>query len=133
LVGTTPGDGTVVAVVDGFVDVPYGDPRDGTYQRVQTLSDGADWKSIGMPFKPAYVESITSDGTRAAAVDESDPAIWLTRDGSDWTRYVLPTHQGNGTAGDELDGVSFLGDTVLVSGSGAGDRSSAVLWIAQIP
>lgn len=131
--GRAPRDGTVVAVRHGYVDVPYGDPRVGTYQRVQTSSDGAKWIDAGMPFKPAYVESITSDGNRAAAVDESDPAIWLTPNGSDWTRYVLPVHSGNGYEGDELNSVAFLGDSVLVSGSGAGNRSSAVLWIAHIP
>jgi hypothetical protein len=132
--GTVPGDGTIVAVDGGFLEVPYGDARDPTFQQIQTSTDGRQWTAAGVPFKPGYVETITSNGSRAAAVDEDAPAIWLSSpDGSVWTRYLLPTHAPNGFAGDEVNGVEQLGDTVVVAGSGAGNRSSAVLWIAQIP
>jgi len=131
--GSVAGDVTIQPVADGYVAVAQGDPRVGTYQSVYTSSDGNTWSDIGYPFKPAYVDSLTSDGTRAATVDESDPAIYLSPDGSQWTRYVLPTHPGGQHAGDQLDDVAQLGATVVVSASGAGDHASAALFVAQIP
>ena len=132
--GTGPGDGTIVAVSGGFVDVPYGDARYPTYQQVHTSTNGAAWHDAGMPFQPSYVASTTSDGNRAAAVDQDDRGIWLSsQDGSQWTRYPLPTHPANGHPADSLTDVQQLGQTVVVSGSSAGDRSSAVLWVSQIP
>ena len=118
----------VEPVSNGFVAVTQGDPRDGTFQPVYTSPDGKTWTELRYPFRPAYVESLTSDGTRAAAVDESDPAIWLSApDGSHWKRYELPTQPG-----EDLNGVVQDERTVIVSGNAAG-RASTVLWVAQIP
>ena len=46
---------------------------------------------------------------------------------------MLPTHSGDGFAGDELNQVQQLGNTVVVMASGAGNRSTAALFVAQIP
>jgi hypothetical protein len=132
--GSINGSVSVETVRDGLVAVTQGDPRMGTYQPVYTSPDGKAWSDIGFPFKPAYVSTITSSGERAAAVDQSDPAIWLSSDdGHDWKSYALPTHRGDGFAGDELNQVEQLGNTVVVMASGAGNRSTAALFVAQIP
>jgi len=132
--GSINGSVSVATVRDGLVAVTQGDPRIGTYQPVYTSPDGKAWSDIGFPFKPAYVSTITSSGQRAAAVDQSDPAIWLSSDdGNDWKSYALPTHPGDGFAGDELNQVEQLGNTVVVMASGAGNRSTAAVFVAQIP
>jgi hypothetical protein len=124
----------LLPVAEGLVAVPGGDPRLGTYQSVYTSTNGIDWHDAGHPFKPAYVWDVTSDGTRATAVDQSDPAIWLSSpDGADWTRYIVPSREGDGSGVDDLNSVAQLGGTVVVTAYGLGTNNGPALYVAQLP
>jgi hypothetical protein len=131
--GAIDGSFDIVPVESGFVAVEEGDPRLGRFQSVKTSADGESWEEDAHPFQPAYVYGLKSNGTTAVAVDQSDPAIWLSSpDGSDWTRYAVPTDSG-GTGEYELEDVTLFGGTLIVTLGRAEGGAGPAFLMAQIP
>ena len=105
----------------------------GAHNALYTSADGKDWTSQPNPFGDPNLFYLSSDGTRAVAVEEyegpaggSSGGVWVSSpDGTAWARYQLPLHDY-----DQVSWPAILGDHLVVTGAnGAG---TSVLWTTDL-
>ena len=120
----------VAPVASGFVAVTS---FWGAHNALYTSADGKDWTSQPNPFGDPNLFYLSSDGTRAVAVEEyegpaggSSGGVWVSSpDGTAWARYQLPLHDY-----DQVSWPAILGDHLVVTGAdGAG---ASVLWTTDL-